>query len=164
MTPPHFDIYVIISPLKRTWLFIGTNLNSLYPRIICSKFDWIWPAGSGEDFLKDFSVFFLFRYYLPLKRDNPLHLNRLEFLPPKDDLCQVWLKLAKWFWRTRFLNYPTPFLWFSPLRRDLALYLNKQEFPLPKDDVYARIPFTQRWCVLCTKFDWIWPAGSGEDL
>jgi hypothetical protein len=29
-------------------------LNHLYPRIICTKFDWIWPAaGSGkEDFLK----------------------------------------------------------------------------------------------------------------
>jgi hypothetical protein len=23
---------------------------------------------------------------------------------PKDDLCQVWLKLAHWFWRKRFLN------------------------------------------------------------
>jgi hypothetical protein len=102
MTPPHFYIFVIISPLKRTWSFIWTNLNSLHPRIICTKFDWIWPAGSGEeDFLKNFSAFLLFRYYLPLEKGDPLHLNTLESPPPKDDLCQVWLKLALWFWRSR---------------------------------------------------------------
>jgi hypothetical protein len=32
-------------------------------------------------------------------------------------LCQVWLKLALWFWRKRFLNDPIPFLWLSPLWR-----------------------------------------------
>jgi hypothetical protein len=42
--------FVIISPLKRTWPFIWTIQNSFYPRIICTKFDWNWPAGSGEDF------------------------------------------------------------------------------------------------------------------
>ena len=50
MTPPHFCIFEIISPLKRTWPFIWTIQNSLYPRIIYDKFDWNWPAGSGEDF------------------------------------------------------------------------------------------------------------------
>jgi hypothetical protein len=29
-----------------------------------------------------------------LEKGNPLHLNKLETPPPKDDLCQVWLKLA----------------------------------------------------------------------
>jgi hypothetical protein len=44
-------IFVIISPLKRTWPFIWTNVNSLHPTIICTKFDWIWPAGSeGQHF------------------------------------------------------------------------------------------------------------------
>jgi hypothetical protein len=47
--PSHFYIFVIISPLKRTWPLIWINLNSLHPRIICSKFDWFWPAGSGEE-------------------------------------------------------------------------------------------------------------------
>jgi hypothetical protein len=28
-------------------------------------------------------------------------LNKLESPPPKDDLCQVWLKLAQWFRRRR---------------------------------------------------------------
>jgi hypothetical protein len=56
---------------------------------------WFWR----KRFLKIFSVFLLFCYYLPLENSNPLHLNNLESPPPKDDLCQVWLKLAQWFWR-----------------------------------------------------------------
>jgi hypothetical protein len=95
---------------------------------------WFWRRR----FLKIFSVFLLFRYYLPLERGNPLQLNKLDSPLPKDDLCQVWLKLAQWFWR-RFLNDPTPLLHFCnylPLEEGLALYLNKLEFPLDKDDVY----------------------------
>jgi hypothetical protein len=46
-----------------------------------------------------FSVFLLLRYYSPLKKGYPLRLNKLEFPPPKDDLCHVWLQLAQWFWR-----------------------------------------------------------------
>jgi hypothetical protein len=55
---------------------------------------WFWRR-----FLKMFSVFLLFRYYLPLEKGYPLRLNKLESPPPKNDLCQVWLKLAQWFWR-----------------------------------------------------------------
>jgi hypothetical protein len=56
---------------------------------------WFWRRR----FLKIVSVFLLFFYYLPLEIGYPLRLNKLEFPPPKDDLCQVWLKLAQWFWR-----------------------------------------------------------------
>jgi hypothetical protein len=56
---------------------------------------WFWRRR----FLKNVSAFLHFRYYLPLEKGNPLHLNKLETPPPKDDLCQVWLKLAQWFWR-----------------------------------------------------------------
>jgi hypothetical protein len=65
---------------------------------------WLWRR-----FLKIFSSFSLFRYYFPLERGYPLLLNKLEYLSPKDDLCQVWSTLAQWFWR-RFLNDPIPFL------------------------------------------------------
>ena len=63
-------------------------------------------------------VFLLFSYYLPSKKGVALHLNKLEFSSPKNDLCQVWilivwlidwivfyvvsaiwLKMAWWFWR-----------------------------------------------------------------
>jgi hypothetical protein len=100
MIPSHFYIFVIISPLKRTSPFIWRNLNPLHQRIICTKFDWLWPAGfREEDFFKKFSVFLLFHYYLPLEKAIPLPLNKLELPLPKDDLCQVWLKLVQWFWR-----------------------------------------------------------------
>jgi hypothetical protein len=90
-------------------------------------------------FFKIFSAFSLFRYYLPLERVYPRLLNKLESPSPKDDLCQVLLKLAQWFWRRRSLNDPTPFLHFCdylPFEEELALYLNKLEFPLPKDKLY----------------------------
>jgi hypothetical protein len=79
-----------------------------------------------------FSVFLLFRYYLPLETDYPLSVNKLESPLPKNGLCQVCLKLAQWFWRRRFLNDPTPFLHFYdylPFEEDLAVCLNKFEFP-----------------------------------
>jgi hypothetical protein len=151
MTPPHFYIFVIISPLRGVWTLIWTNLNFLHPRMICTKFDWIWPSSSGEeDFFKIFSAFLLFRYYLPFKKGSPLDLNKRESPRPKDDLCQVWFKLAQWFWRRRFLYDPTPILHFCeylPFEEDLALYLNKLESPSPKDDLY------QLWLNLA---QWFW--------
>jgi hypothetical protein len=113
---------VIILPMKRTWPFIWTN--SLHPKIICTKFDWFWPAGSEKKILI---------YYLPLERGNPLHLNKLESLPSKDDLCKVCLKLAWWFWRRRFLNDPSHFCDYLPFVENLALHLNKLEFSSPRD-------------------------------
>jgi hypothetical protein len=68
----------------------------------------------------------------------PLGLNKLESPLPKNDLCQVWLKLAQWFWRRRFLNDPILFLHFYdylPFEGGLVLYLDKLEFPLPKDNL-----------------------------
>ena len=154
MTAPQFYIFVIISPWKRTWPFIWTNLNFLHSRIMCTKFDWIWAADTGkEDFKKKFSLFLLFRYYLPLEKGYPRSVNKLIFPLSKDDLCQVWLKLAQWFWRRRFLNDPTPFLHFCdylPFEKDLAHYLKKN-----LNTPYSRIIYT--------KFDWFWPAGSEEE-
>jgi hypothetical protein len=34
-----------------------------------------------------------------LEKGYPFRLNTLESPLPKDDLCQVWSKLAQWFWR-----------------------------------------------------------------
>jgi hypothetical protein len=31
-------------------------------------------------------------------------MNKSEYPSPKDDLGKVWLKLAQWFWRRRFLK------------------------------------------------------------
>ena len=63
-------------------------------------------------------------------------MNKLEFPSPKDDLCQVWLELAHWFWtRIFFLKINV----FSQFRNNLslkeggALHLNKLESPSPRD-------------------------------
>ena len=65
-----------------------------------------------------------------------LHLNKLESPSPKDALCQVWLKLAQWFWRRRFLNFVnvfSPFCNYLPLKKSRVLHLNKFESPSSKD-------------------------------
>ena len=45
----YFHYFVIISPWKRAGPIIWTNLNPLHPRMLCAKFGWNWPSGSGED-------------------------------------------------------------------------------------------------------------------
>ena len=39
----------IINFKRIYWFFIWTNLNPLYPRMLCAKFGWNWPSGSRED-------------------------------------------------------------------------------------------------------------------
>jgi hypothetical protein len=85
---------------------------------------WFWR----RKFLKIFCVFLLFRYYLPFERGYPLPLKILESSSSKDDFCQVWLKLAQWFWRRRFLNDTSLFLDFCdylPFEEDLTLYFEQ---------------------------------------
>ena len=43
------------------------------------------------------NIFLLFHYYLSLEKHVALHLNKLKLSSPKNALCEVWLKLAKWF-------------------------------------------------------------------
>ena len=60
-----FRYFVLISPWKRAWSFIWSNLNSLYPRMLCAKFAWNRPSGSGkEDFLilSMYFCYFVFTY------------------------------------------------------------------------------------------------------
>ena len=59
---------------------------------------WLWRRG----FFNFVNVFSLFHNYLPLEKSRALHLNKLESPSPEDALCQVWLKLAQWFWRRRW--------------------------------------------------------------
>ena len=87
-------------------------------------------------FINFFSVFSLFPYHLHLKKVGAIDLNKLESSSPKNVLCQVWLKLALWFLRKRFLQSVDIFLlfrYFLPLEKDKVLYLNKLETPSPKN-------------------------------
>jgi hypothetical protein len=72
------DLYNFTFPLPKDDLYhIWLKLAS-----------WFWR------FLKIFSAFLLFCYYLPLGMGVVLHLCNSESPLPKDDLCQLWLKLA----------------------------------------------------------------------
>ena len=76
-------------------------------------------------------VFWKFKYPVSQSRgfEPPYTPSFFESPWPKDNLCQVWLKLARWFWR-RVLDDPIPYLHFCdylPLEEDLVLYLNKLE-------------------------------------
>ena len=45
----YFRYFWIISSWKRAGPFIWTNLNPLHPRMLCAKFGWNSPGGSGEE-------------------------------------------------------------------------------------------------------------------
>ena len=56
----------------------------------------------------------------------------------KDAFCQILLKLAQWFWRSRFLYSINVFLLFRnylPLEKCVTIHLNILESPSPKDAV-----------------------------
>ena len=90
----------IISFLRILLFFIWINLNPRHSRMICAKFGWNWPNGSGgEDFYIFVNVFSLFCNNLPLQKGGALHLNKLESPTLKDALCQVWLKNFWWRWK-----------------------------------------------------------------
>ena len=75
-------------------------------------------------------------YYLPLEKGMDLHLNKLESPSPKGALFQVWLKLAQWFWRRRFLNIFNIIFqccYYLPLKKGVTLHMYKLDSPLPKD-------------------------------
>ena len=105
---PHHRIFinsVIIFSLfcnylhwERAGPFIWTNLNPHHQRLLCAKFGWNWSSGS----FNFVNVFSLFCNYLTVEEGMALCLNKLESPSPKDALCQVWLKLAKWFLRRRW--------------------------------------------------------------
>ena len=98
-----FCYFIIISPWKWAGPFIWTNFNPFYSRMICAKFGWNWLSGFlRRRFLNFVNVFSQFRNYLLLGKGGALHFNKFETPSPNDALCQVWLKLAQWFWRRRW--------------------------------------------------------------
>ena len=80
----YFQYFVIISPWKRAGPFIWTNLNPLHPRMLCAKFGWNWPSGSGEeDFLISSMYFCYFVIIPPWKRAGPFIWTNLNPLHPR---------------------------------------------------------------------------------
>ena len=49
-------------------VLLRTNLNSIHPRMLCAKFGWNWPSGSGEEdiFVSWSSMYFRYFVFTPL--------------------------------------------------------------------------------------------------
>ena len=86
----------LLSPVGKVALYLE-NLNLLHPTMLCANFCWNWPIGCCF-----VNVFSLFPNYLLLEKGVTLYLNKFESLSSKDDLFQVWLNLALWFWKRRW--------------------------------------------------------------
>ena len=79
---------------------------------------------------------------------------KVEYPSPKDVLCQVWLKLALWFWRRRFLNFVNFFF---------ALFCNYLPLNRAWPFIWINLnPFHPR--MFYAKFGWNWPSGSREEV
>ena len=81
-----------------------TILKGEHPRIISAKFGWDWFSSfRGEDFFKFHPIFFLFLAWWPSWLEVGITGHNFGRGPSKDHSTKVWLQLAQWFLRRRFL-------------------------------------------------------------
>ena len=81
-----------------------------------------------------------------------LHLNKLESPSPKDDMCQVLLKLTQKFWRRRFLISSMYFYYF------IIIYPWEWTWPF----IWRNLNLLHL-TMLCAKFGWNWLLYSREE-
>ena len=82
---------------------MDTILKGDHPRIFSAKFGWDWLSSfRGEVFLISSPLFSIFSLAAILvgSRDHRTQFGRR---PSKDHSIKVWLQLAQWFLRRRFL-------------------------------------------------------------
>ena len=80
------------------------------PRIISAKFGWDWLSSFREDFCLISSPLFLFLAWRPSWLEVGITGNNFGRGPSKDYSTKVWLQLAQWFLRRRFLcEFPIGF-------------------------------------------------------
>ena len=81
-----------------------TILEGNHPMIISAKFGWDWLSSfRGEDFWKISSPFFLFSAWRPSWLEGGITGHNCGRESSKDHSTKVWLQLAQWFLRRRFL-------------------------------------------------------------
>ena len=49
ISPMYFRYFLIVSPCKKAGPFFWINMNHLLSRMLCAKFGWNRPSGSGEE-------------------------------------------------------------------------------------------------------------------
>jgi len=79
-------------------------LEGDHPGIITAKFDWAWLSSFREDFFFYFiPPFFLFLAWWPFWLEVRITRHYFGRGPSKDHSTKLWLQLAQWFLRRRFL-------------------------------------------------------------
>jgi hypothetical protein len=82
------------------------RLESKYIRKLSHKYELFWLSGSWEENFKMIPLILHLYDYLPLEKNLTLLLNFFfQFFSPNDDLHQIWLELACWFWRRFFFQF-----------------------------------------------------------
>ena len=138
------------------------TIISLWKKMCAPSFKQTWVSFTqgcfvpslwllGRKFLNLVNLFSPFRNHLLLEKSVALHSKKLESSLPKNALCQVWLKLAKWFWRI-FLNFVNV---FSLFRNYLPL---EKVGPFIWTDLNSLHPR-----MISAKFTWNWLSGSGKE-
>ena len=78
------------------------NLKPLYPRMLCVKFGWNWPSGSGEEDFKNSSMYFRsFLIISPWKRARPFIWINFNAFHPRMLCANFGWNWPQWFWRRR---------------------------------------------------------------
>ena len=92
---------------KRVVPFIWTNLNPLYPRMLCAKFGWNWNRGSGEE------------------DENVKSLRRQQQQRRRRTTDKFWSEKLTWAFGSDELKRRLMFFCFSNQRYDIIIALNK---------------------------------------
>jgi len=79
-------------------------LEGDHPRIISAKFGWDWLSSYRRRIFLIASPLFLFLAWWPSWLEVGITGHNFGRGPSKDHSTKVWLQLAKWFLRKRFLS------------------------------------------------------------
>jgi hypothetical protein len=144
-----YQIFVITSPLKRSWSFICTILKSLYQRIICTMFDWNLPAASGEDLFFNINTC---NYGFPIMAPPDPWGSWFEeiWIYIMSESFHVNMTFSSSVVLEKMFKWPYPiFVTISPLKRNWSFIWTIQ------NPIYLKM--------ICTKRNWNWPTCSGGE-
>ena len=91
----------IISFFINDWSLVVKFLSHSPKNALCQVWLTLAHLFWRKRFLNFVNVFLPSPYYLPLEKGVVLHINKFESPSHKDDLCQVWQKLANWTFKFR---------------------------------------------------------------
>ena len=126
----------------KTWI-------PLHQRMLCAKFRWNWPCGSGEKACQISLMYSRFFVIISVwKIAWPFIWTNLKSPITKDALCQAW------FLRRRFLNFVNVFSNYFRI-----IFPWKMASPFICRGSHSLYPR-----MLCAKFGWNWLNGSWENV